>query len=152
MSLTYHYLHYFSFNISNIWWKINSLLTLIQSKLKVNLEYIWNIIGGLILIKPGYRLFCETKQRRSGAHGNRLFNFILTFITAVNNRRYCDSKTLIIRIVCTELFISLRGSYQELAWLMAWSSPRCHLQYHFLVCIKNNLFIIGIWPITNKEL
>ena len=32
------------------------------------------------------------------------------------------------------------------------SSPRCPLQSHYLVCIENNLFIVGIGPIINKEL
>ena len=58
---------------------------------------------------PGYSLFCETKWRRSGAHGNRLFHFILSFTTDVTNKCYRDSKTLIINVVCTGLFISLSG-------------------------------------------
>ena len=32
------------------------------------------------------------------------------------------------------------------------SIPRCPLQYHSLVCVENNLFIVGIGPILNKEL
>ena len=32
------------------------------------------------------------------------------------------------------------------------SFPKCPLRSHSLVCIKNNLFIVGIWPILNKEL
>ena len=32
------------------------------------------------------------------------------------------------------------------------SIPRCPLQSHYLVCIKNRLFIVGIGPILNKEL
>ena len=35
---------------------------------------------------------------------------------------------------------------------MTWSSPRCPLRSHYLVCIENHLFIIGIGPILNKEL
>ena len=32
------------------------------------------------------------------------------------------------------------------------SSPRCPLQSHSLICIKNHLFIVGIGPILNKIL
>ena len=32
------------------------------------------------------------------------------------------------------------------------SSPRCHLRSHYLVCIKNHLFIVGTGPILNKVL
>ena len=32
------------------------------------------------------------------------------------------------------------------------SRPRCPLQSLSLVCIENNLFIVGIGPILNKEL
>ena len=35
---------------------------------------------------------------------------------------------------------------------MNWSIPRCHLRSHSTVCIKNNLFIVGIGPILNKEI
>ena len=35
---------------------------------------------------------------------------------------------------------------------MTWSSLRCPLLSHSLVCIKNNLFIVGIGPIFDKEL
>ena len=118
MSLTYHYLHYFSFNISNILCEIEYPLTLIQSMLKVYSEYIWGIIGGLIPTKrrdrlstPGYCLFFETKLRIYGAHGNRFFHFILSFTTAVTTSCYCDSKTLSTSVVFTGLFISLCGSW-----------------------------------------
>ena len=33
---------------------------------------------------------------------------------------------------------------------MTWSIPRCPLRSHYLVCIKNQLFIVGIGPILNK--
>ena len=46
------------------------------------------------------------------------------------------------RLIHAELLIFL--------WLG--SSPRCHLQYHYLVCLENHLFIVGIEPIFNKEL
>ena len=121
MIITYHYLNYFTFNISNIWFEIDSPLTLLQSKLKMYLEYIWNIIGGLILTKvrdriliPGYCLFCENKEGRSSAHGNHFFHFNLSFTTAVTNLYYHDYKTLIISVVCTGLFISFCGDYQTL--------------------------------------
>ena len=129
MSLTYHYPHHFSFNISSIWCKIDSPLKLIRSKLKVYLEHIWSIIMGLILTKvryrlwiPGHCLFCETKWRISDAHGNRLFHFILSFTTSVTNRRYNDSKTFSISIVCNGLFISLCGAYKALVSLI----PACY--------------------------
>ena len=32
------------------------------------------------------------------------------------------------------------------------SSPICPLRSHFLVCIKNHLYIVGIGPIFNREL
>ena len=32
------------------------------------------------------------------------------------------------------------------------SIPRCPLRSHSLVCIENNLFVVGIGPILNKEL
>ena len=80
-------------------------------------RYIWSIIAGLIFTKvryrlwtPGYRLFCEIKWSISGAHGNRFFDFILSFTTAITNRRYHNSKNLIISVVCTGLFILLCGS------------------------------------------
>ena len=37
-------------------------------------------------------------------------------------------------------------------WVVTYSSPRCPLFSHSLVCIKNHLFIVGIGPILNKEL
>ena len=36
--------------------------------------------------------------------------------------------------------------------LMTWSSPRCPLHSHSLVCIKIHLFNVEIGPIINKEL
>ena len=37
-------------------------------------------------------------------------------------------------------------------WLSTtWYSPRCLLRSHFLVCVKNHLFIVGVGPILNKE-
>ena len=36
--------------------------------------------------------------------------------------------------------------------LLTWFSPRCPLSSHSLVCIENNLFIVGIGPFFNKEL
>ena len=35
---------------------------------------------------------------------------------------------------------------------LIWSSPRCPLLSHSLVCIENNMIIVGIGPILNKEL
>ena len=35
---------------------------------------------------------------------------------------------------------------------MTCSIPRCTLHSHYLVCIENHLFILGIGPILNKEL
>ena len=119
MSLTYDYLHYLTFNISNIWCKIDSLLTLLQSMLKLYLEYIWTIIGGLIIAKARYRLltpdynfFYETKWSRSSAHVNPFFRFILNFTTTLINFHYRDFKTLNIIFVCNRLCISLLGFYQ----------------------------------------
>ena len=53
--------------------------------------------------------FVKKQRRRYGAHGNRLFNFILSFTTAVTNWCYCGSITLNRSFVCTEWFISLSG-------------------------------------------
>ena len=33
-----------------------------------------------------------------------------------------------------------------------YSSPRRHIRSHSLVCIENYLFIVGIGPISDKEL
>ena len=95
MILTDHYLHYFSFNISNIWCKIDSLVILIQSKLKVYFEYIWVLVITKVkdrLWVPNYNLFCETKWRISGSHGNLLFHFVLSFTTDLTSWRYRESK------------------------------------------------------------
>ena len=69
MSLTYHYLYYLSLNISNIWCEIDSPLTLLHSTLKLYLEYIWSIIGGLIFTKvrdriwtPGWHFFVKQSE------------------------------------------------------------------------------------------
>ena len=35
--------------------------------------------------------------------------------------------------------------------LLTWSSPRCPLRSHSLLCAENNLFIIGKGLILNKE-
>ena len=37
-------------------------------------------------------------------------------------------------------------------YLMTVSIPIFHLQSHYLVCIKNHWFMVGIWPILNKEI
>ena len=42
--------------------------------------------------------------------------------------------------------------YKQCIWYKTCSSPRCPLLSHSLVCIENNLFIVGIGPILNKEL
>ena len=141
MSLTCHYLHYLSFNISNIWWEIGSPPTLLQFVLKVYFEYIWSIHGGLILKKsrdrlwtPGYNLFCETKWSISGAQRSRLFCLILSVTTDVTNHQYCDSKTLNISVACTVLIISLRGDYHELVRLIA----SCSAIAYWLYTSKSN--------------
>ena len=121
MRLNYHYLNYFSFNISSIWCEIDSLLTLIHSKIKLYLEYFWGLIiikGRYMILTPGYCLFCETKWSISGAYGNRLFHFILNLTIAITNWIYFDSKTLNRSVVCNGLFISLHGSQQELVCLI----------------------------------
>ena len=41
--------------------------------------------------------------------------------------------------------------YTILGFLMTWFIPRCHLRSHYPVCIENNLFIVGIRPIINRE-
>ena len=114
MGLTYQYLCYLSFNISNIWCKIDSPLALIQYTWWVYLDYIWSIIGGLILTKviyrlwtPGYCLFCEINWSIYGAHRNRVFCFVLSFTTSVTNRHYRDSKTFNISVLCTGFYLNL---------------------------------------------
>ena len=46
----------------------------------------------------------------------------------------------------------LGGAAKNHASYMTGSSPRCPLRSHSLVCIENQLFIVGIGPIINKEL
>ena len=36
--------------------------------------------------------------------------------------------------------------------LQTCSSSRCHIRSHSLVCIENNLFIVGIGPISDKDI
>ena len=50
------------------------------------------------------------------------------------------------------LFGDLEDLQKNHASYMTGSSPRCPLRSHSLVCIKNQLFIVGIGPILNKEL
>ena len=52
---------------------------------------------------------------------------------------------------------SSKGSSEEVSKaldvsLKTWSIPRCPLRSHYLVCIKNRLFIVGIGLILNKVL
>ena len=125
MSLTYYYQHYLLFDISNIWWKIDSPLTLLKSTLNLYLRYHWEFILKKVKIRlwtPGYCLFCETKWRKFNAFGKRLFHFILSFTTAVTNKRYHDSENLNRSIVCAGLFISLYGTYQTLVCLLSFFS------------------------------
>ena len=59
-------------------------------------------------------------------------------------------------------FLSIVGIYneneencisQDGGWCgMTGSRPKCSLRSHYLVCIKNSLFIVGIEPILNKDL
>ena len=63
-----------------------------------------------------YSLFCEALWRKSGAHLNCLFNFVLSISTFVPDWRYRDSNTLNISVMCIGFFISLRRAYQLLVW------------------------------------
>ena len=47
---------------------------------------------------------------------------------------------------------SMRVTRKTLPPDMTWSSARCYLRSHFPVCMKNNLFIVGIGPMIKKEL
>ena len=63
-------------------------------------------------------------------------------------------KHILLVIYFTEFVLGLFGNgiVNKIRHYMTGSSPRCTLQYHFLVCIDNNLFIVGIGPILNEEL
>ena len=53
-------------------------------------------------------------------------------------------------ISCSVLFYQI--SLGQISWHMTCFSPRCPLRSHYLVCIENHLFIVGIGIILNKEI
>ena len=142
MSITYQYLHYFSFNISNIWCEIDSSITLLQSMLNIYLDYYCAINSykskRQSLITGQFVL--ETKWKRSDAHGNCLFHFISSFKNAITNHNYRDYKISSIRVASIGLFISLCGAYQLLFCIIvacSWSGvlnfSSIIFYYHFLI-------------------
>ena len=85
-------------------------------------------------ITPIYSFFCEMKWRKSGAHINCLFHFVLIFSTALPNQRYHDSKTLNRSVLFIGFFILPRGYLQALVFLVLafyWSSVLKYALYNY---------------------
>ena len=46
----------------------------------------------------------------------------------------------------------ITGVVQSPKALKTWYSPKCCIRSHYLLCIENHLFVIGIGPIRDKEI
>ena len=86
-----------------------------------------------------------------------LCNFLKHFCQNFQQHNFPDSVLLELAvtasvILCTDSATLSSGiTIREVRYL-TWSSPRCPLRSHSMVCIKKHLFIVGIGPILNKEL
>ena len=70
-------------------------------------------------------------------------------LKAVMNESHLEYLGDLLKEWRNNLYLDLKTTSSK---VMTWSSLRYPLRYHFLVCIKNYSFIVGIWPILNKEL
>ena len=73
---------------------------------------------------------------------------IQKFLWVVKSSKNPETK-LTFSYLCKSILVFL---YYFCIHYRTWSSPRYPLFSHSLVCIDNNLFIVGIGPILNKEL
>ena len=75
--------------------------------------------------------------------------FPLSCVGSVYIRNLCTSSLCL--FVAARLFVDIAFITQLTINLVMGSRPRYHVQYHYLVCIENHLFIVVIGPIINKS-